>query len=69
MVYQRLIAPINEKLGISLLFGSGEAVRKNLIVSLGGWEEGSLTEDVEFSVRLWTLLWGIVWMSSLEKLV
>lgn len=52
MVYQRLIAPINERLGISLLFGSGEAVRKDLIISLGGWQEGSLTEDVEFSVRV-----------------
>jgi len=52
MVYQRLTAPINEKLGVSLLFGSGQAVRKDLILSLGRWEEGSLTEDVEFSVRL-----------------
>ena len=51
MVYHHLIAPINEKLGISLLFGSGEAVRKSAIQKLGGWKNWAMTEDVEFSLR------------------
>jgi cellulose synthase/poly-beta-1,6-N-acetylglucosamine synthase-like glycosyltransferase len=66
MVYQRLIAPINEKLGVSLLFGSGEAVRKNLIVSLGGWQEGSLTEDVEFSVRALKSGYKILYLDNVK---
>jgi len=66
MVYQRLIAPINERFGVSLLFGSGEAVRKDLILSLGGWQEGSLTEDVEFSVRVLKYGYKIVYLDNVK---
>ena len=66
MVYQSLIAPINEKLGVSLLFGSGEAVRKDLILSLGGWQDGSLTEDVEFSVRVLKSGYRIVYLDNVK---
>jgi len=66
MVYQRLIAPMNERLGVSLLFGSGEAIRKDLILSLGGWQEGSLTEDVEFSVRLLKSGYKTVYLDNLK---
>jgi len=52
MVYQNILAVINHKNGVSLLFGSAEAVKKDLLIKLGGWQVGSLTEDVEFSLRL-----------------
>jgi len=51
MVYHHLLAPINERLGVSLLFGSAEAVRKSTLVKLGGWKDWSMTEDVEFTLR------------------
>jgi len=51
MVYHHLLAPINNKLGISLLFGSGEAVRTSVLKELGGWKNWAMTEDVEFSLR------------------
>ena len=51
MVYHNILARLNNAAGSPLLFGSGEAVRKNVIEKLGGWQEGSVTEDVEFSVR------------------
>jgi cellulose synthase/poly-beta-1,6-N-acetylglucosamine synthase-like glycosyltransferase len=50
-VYNHILAVINSKHGVSLLFGSGQAVRKDILIELGGWQEGSLTEDVEFSLR------------------
>jgi cellulose synthase/poly-beta-1,6-N-acetylglucosamine synthase-like glycosyltransferase len=43
MFYYSLIVPINRKLGVSLIFGSGEAVRKDILQKLGGWKEGMLT--------------------------
>lgn len=52
MVYHHLLAPINERLGVSLLFGSAEAVRKSTLEKLGGWKDWSMTEDVEFSLRV-----------------
>lgn len=51
MVYHNLLACINSRLGVPLLFGSGQAVRKDFLVESGGWKEGSLTEDVDFSLR------------------
>lgn len=51
MVYHNILARLNNMAGVPLLFGSGEAVRKDIIEKLGGWQEGSVTEDVEFSVR------------------
>lgn len=51
MVYQNLLAFVNKRFGVPLLFGSGLAVRKDLLVRTGGWLEGSVTEDVEFSIR------------------
>ncbi|MBN2250452.1 MAG: glycosyltransferase [Candidatus Altiarchaeota archaeon] len=52
MFYYSLIVPINRKIGASFLFGSGEAVRKETLIKLGGWKEGSLTEDTEYSLRM-----------------
>ncbi|MBS3113940.1 glycosyltransferase, partial [Candidatus Woesearchaeota archaeon] len=37
---------------ITFLCGSAEAVRKDILIKLGGWESGNLTEDIEFSLRL-----------------
>jgi len=50
--YYTLIVPINNRLGVPFLFGSGEAVRKDVLIKLGGWNENSRTEDTEYSVRL-----------------
>ncbi|MBS3051468.1 MAG: glycosyltransferase [Candidatus Aenigmarchaeota archaeon] len=40
MVYHNILARLNNMAGVPLLFGSGEAVRKNVIEKLGGWQEG-----------------------------
>ena len=36
----------------SILCGSGELVKKIDLIDLGGWTEGALTEDVDYSLRL-----------------
>ena len=66
MVYHHILAVINDKNGVSLLFGSAEAVRKDLILKLGGWQEGSLTEDVEFSLRLLKHGYKTVYLKDFE---
>lgn len=65
MVYHNLLARLNSSMGIPLLFGSGQAVRKSVLVKLGGWQEGSVTEDVEFSVRLLTKGYRTVYLNDL----
>ncbi|MBI3051558.1 glycosyltransferase [Candidatus Woesearchaeota archaeon] len=52
-VFQSITLPFmfrNRKL--AFLCGSAEAVRKDILVSLGGWDHGNLTEDIEYSLRL-----------------
>jgi cellulose synthase/poly-beta-1,6-N-acetylglucosamine synthase-like glycosyltransferase len=66
MVYHNLIACINSRAGVSLLFGSGQAIRKDLLTELGGWQEGSLTEDVEFSLRTLKAGYRTRYLSSFE---
>jgi len=66
MVYHHLLASINQNLNVALLFGSGEAVRKSAIEELGGWKEGSLTEDVEFSIRALKKGYKAVYLSEIE---
>lgn len=43
---------LRNKKGIAFLCGSAEAVRKDILIKLGGWKNGSLTEDIEYSLRL-----------------
>jgi cellulose synthase/poly-beta-1,6-N-acetylglucosamine synthase-like glycosyltransferase len=68
MLYHNLLASINSRAGVSLLFGSGQAVRRELLIKLGGWQEGSLTEDVEFSLRTLKSGYGILYLSDFTVL-
>ncbi|MBI4020628.1 MAG: glycosyltransferase [Candidatus Aenigmarchaeota archaeon] len=66
MVYHHLLAPINERLGVSLLFGSAEAVRASALRELGGWKDWSMTEDVEFTLRALRAGYKSVYLSDLS---
>jgi len=48
------------------LCGSAEAVRKDLLVKMGGWKTGSLTEDIEYSLRLLKQGHKVVYLEDLE---
>ncbi len=51
--FHHVYLPFMKKIGgVSFLCGSGEAVRKDLLIQNGGWLSGSLTEDIEYSLRL-----------------
>jgi cellulose synthase/poly-beta-1,6-N-acetylglucosamine synthase-like glycosyltransferase len=67
--FHHVYLPFMKRVGkVSFLCGSGEAVRKSLLVKMGGWKSGSLTEDIEFSVRLLTAGHNIVYLEDLEVL-
>lgn len=53
LTFHHIYLPFMRKIGsTSFLCGSAEAVRKSHVIRLGGWQHGSLTEDIEFSLRL-----------------
>ncbi len=66
LFYYNLVVPINKKLGVPFMFGSGEAVRKDLLLELGGWKEGSLTEDTDFSFKALKNGHKIVYLNDLK---
>lgn len=51
---------------IAFLCGSAEAVRKDVLIELGSWESGNLTEDIEFSLRLLEKGYRIEYLDDLE---
>ncbi len=66
-VFHHICLPfINRRTGVSFLCGSAEAVRKKDLLNLGRWESGSLTEDIEFSLKLLKNGKKIVYLDQLE---
>ncbi len=49
-----------------VLCGSAEAVRKSDLVKLGMWKSGSLTEDIEYSFRLFRANKRIAYLEKLD---
>jgi len=52
--------------GTSFLCGSAEAIRKKDLEELGGWQAGSLTEDIECSLRLIKKGKRLIYLEDLE---
>ena len=48
------------------LCGSAEAIKKKDLIELGGWTSGSLTEDIEYTLRLYKNNKKIVYLSTLQ---
>ncbi len=52
MIYHQLIVPINNSINSAFFGGTGGAIRKSVILKLGGWNEKSLVEDADLSFRI-----------------
>jgi cellulose synthase/poly-beta-1,6-N-acetylglucosamine synthase-like glycosyltransferase len=57
---------MDRKLHTSFLCGSAEAIRKQALVDVGGWKEGTLTEDIECSLRLIKKGYHLTYLEELE---
>jgi cellulose synthase/poly-beta-1,6-N-acetylglucosamine synthase-like glycosyltransferase len=65
IVYHHLTLPLINRFGVSFICGSAEAVRKDVLLRLGGWQNGSLTEDTEFSMRIMEMGYRSVYLPDL----
>jgi cellulose synthase/poly-beta-1,6-N-acetylglucosamine synthase-like glycosyltransferase len=44
--------PVKEKIGTAIFCGTGGAIRKDVLVSAGGWNEENIGEDIDLTVRI-----------------
>jgi hypothetical protein len=65
-VFHHIVLSFMERFETGSLCGSAEAIRKSDLIQLGRWKSGSLTEDVEYSLRLHKVGKKIIYLSGLE---
>lgn len=65
IVYHHLTLPMINRFGVSFICGSAEAIRKDVLLKLGGWQNGSLTEDTEFSIRIMEMGYRTIYLQDL----
>ena len=65
-VFHHIVLKFMGRFGTGSLCGSAEAVKKEDLIRLGRWKSGSLTEDVEYSLRLHNNRKKIVYLPDLE---
>ncbi len=67
MIYHQCIITINDKLNIPFFCGTHGAIRKDLILKLGGWNEKSITEDTDLSLKTFKAGYKSVYLSDLKS--
>jgi cellulose synthase/poly-beta-1,6-N-acetylglucosamine synthase-like glycosyltransferase len=50
--FHRCSMPVKEKLGTSIFCGTGGAIKKDVIMSAGAWNESSIGEDIDLTIRI-----------------
>ena len=65
-VFHHVTLSFMDRFNATSLCGSAEAVRKKDLVALGGWKLGSLTEDIEYTLRLYKANKKFVYLQDLE---
>jgi len=66
MMYHNCIIPINDKLGVVFFCGTGGAIRKDVLIKLGGWNERSITEDSDLSIKMFRAGYKNVYLADLR---
>ncbi|QQG38445.1 MAG: glycosyltransferase [Candidatus Woesearchaeota archaeon] len=66
-IIHHLVLPlVFTKSRLTFICGSAEAVRKNTLVKLGGWANGSFTEDIDYSLRMLKNGYKIIYLEDLS---
>ncbi len=65
-IFHQIVLIFLSYFGTGSLCGSAEAIRKKDLIGLGRWKSGSLTEDIEYSLRLHKNNKKILYLPKLE---
>lgn len=64
--YYNCIMPLTGRAGVAFLGGTGGAIRASILKKMGGWNERSLTEDADLSVKMFDKGYKSVYLYGLE---
>ncbi len=66
MIYHYCVLPISNKANTVFFCGTGGAIRKDVLLSVGGWNGKSITEDADLSVQILEKGYKNIYISNLE---
>ena len=66
MVYHNFYCPMSSKMGISFFCGTHGAIRKDVLIETGGWNEKNLTEDAELSIKIFKKGYKSLYLPNLK---
>jgi cellulose synthase/poly-beta-1,6-N-acetylglucosamine synthase-like glycosyltransferase len=66
MIYHNFYCPLSGKLGVSFFCGTHGAIRKDVLIEAGGWNEKNLTEDAELSIKIFKKGYKSVYLPNLK---
>ena len=66
MTYHHFYCPFSSKLGISFFCGTHGAIKKDVLIEAGGWNEKNLTEDAELSIKIFKKGYKSVYLPNLK---
>ena len=66
MIYHHFYCPMSNKLGVQFFCGTHGAIRKDVLMEVGGWNEKNLTEDAELSVKIFEKGYKSVYLPNLK---
>lgn len=66
MIYHHCIMPLQHKANTVFFCGTGGAIRKDVLLSVGGWNERSVTEDADITVLILEKRYKNIYIPNLE---
>jgi cellulose synthase/poly-beta-1,6-N-acetylglucosamine synthase-like glycosyltransferase len=66
MNYHNFYCPISSNLGVTFFCGTHGAIRKDVLIEAGGWNEKNLTEDAELSIKIFNKGYRSVYLPNLK---
>lgn len=66
MIYHNCIITLNDRIGVAFFCGTHGAIRKEALLKVGGWNEKSITEDTELSIRILRAGYKSVYLADLR---
>ena len=60
--FYRVVEPVRDRAGSAIFCGTMGVVRRSALEGAGGWNESSITEDAELSLRLYAAGWTSIYL-------